>query len=486
VEKKKTVKVFNEKTARSWILALMVVGSFMVALDALVVTTVLSMIRQQFSASVEELEWVVNAYTLSLAVLLMMGAALGDRFGRRRVLITGLGLFVAASAACAFAKSPGWLIAARTVQGAGAAMVMPLAVTLVGAAYPPEQRARALGIFSGAAGLAVLSGPVIGGAIAQGISWEWVFWLNVPIGLLLIPLILRFIPESFGARTRLDIGGLVLVTGAALGVVWGLVRGNSAGWGSLEVVGTLVAGLLLMIAFVLWELRVREPMLPMGLFRSRTFSAGNTAAFLLFASLYGSSFFLAQFLQTGQGYGAFESGLRLLPWTIALFITAPIAGSLVNRLGGRTIITTGLFLQGVGMSWIGLIASPTLAYPALIAPLIIAGCGTAMVIPSSQNAVISAVPPQEIGKASGTFNMIRQLGAAFGVAILVAVFSGSGNYHSAQTFSNGFVPAIGVAAVFSFLGVVVGLLLPGGKKAAVVTRKTTGVESREVYSALEA
>ena len=245
-----TVDDVSEKARKSWVLALVSVASFMVALDALVVTTALSTIRLDFGASIEALQWTVNAYNLSFAVLLMTGAALGDRFGRRRLLAVGLGLFVAASAACALAPGIGWLIAARAVQGAGAALVMPLAMALLSAAFPREQRGQALGIFSGVTGLALIAGPLVGGAVVEGIAWQWIFWINLPIGLLVIPLVLARIPESYGPGTVLDIPGLALVAGAALGVVWGLMRGNSAGWGSLEVVATLAAGLLLALAFV--------------------------------------------------------------------------------------------------------------------------------------------------------------------------------------------------------------------------------------------
>jgi EmrB/QacA subfamily drug resistance transporter len=465
-EKGTIVNTGRQKSTQTWVLALTALASFMVALDALVVTTALSTIRLDLGASVEQLEWTVNGYSLSFAVLLMTGAALGDRFGRRRIFVAGLGLFVAASAMCALALTMGWLIAARVLQGCGAALVMPLAVTQLSVAFPPEQRARALGIFSGVTGLAVLAGPVVGGAIAQGLAWQWIFWLNIPIGLLVVPLVLRRIPESFGSRTALDIAGLLLVTGASMGLVWGLVRGNQAGWSSLEVVATLTAGVLLTLAFIAWERRARAPMLPLRFFHSRAFTAGNAAGFLFFASLYGSAFFLAQFLQTALGYRPLGAGLRLLPWTAMLFVSAPLAGVLVNRFGERTLLVGGLLLQAVAMAWIGLIARPGLAYPELIAPLIIAGFGAAA-IPVGQNAVVSAVAPNEIGKASGVFNMLRQLGGAFGVAILAAVFAGVGSFGSAQAFSNGFAPAMGVSAALSFVGALAGMWLPSRRDVAV-------------------
>ncbi|HKO28698.1 MAG TPA: DHA2 family efflux MFS transporter permease subunit [Solirubrobacteraceae bacterium] len=444
-----------------WVLMVASVASLMVALDALVVTTALPTIRLHLGASIEELEWTVNAYTLSFAVLLLTGAALGDRFGRRRLFTAGLAIFSSASAACALAPNVGFLIAARAVQGAGAALVMPLGMTLLSAAYAPEQRARALGIFSGITGLAVLAGPVIGGAITQGIAWQWIFWINVPIGLLTIPVALRRIDESYGPRAAADIPGLALVSGAALGLVWALVRGNSAGWGSLEVIAALVVGALLAVAFVLWERRAAEPMLPMGLFGSRPFSASNGAIFFLAAALYGAVFFMAQFLQTVQHHGPLDAGIRLLPWTATLFVVAPITGGRISRVGERPFAVAGLLLQAAGMGWIALLAGPDVAYWRLVAPLVIAGCGVSMAMPALQNAVVSSVAPASIGKASGAFNMMRQLGGVFGVAILVAVFSGDGGYGSAQLFSTGFTAALGAAAALSLLGAAAGFGLPG-------------------------
>jgi len=444
-----------------WVLIVASVASLMVALDALVVTTALPTIRAHLGASIEELEWTVNAYTLSFAVLLLTGAALGDRFGRRRMFTVGLAIFSAASAACALAPDVGFLVGARAVQGAGAALIMPLGMTLLSAAYAPGQRARALGIFSGITGLAVLAGPVIGGAITQGIAWQWIFWINVPIGLLTIPVVLRRIDESYGPRSAPDVPGLALVTGAALGLVWALVRGNSAGWGSVEVIAAVVVGALLGVAFVRWERRAPEPMLPMGLFASRRFASSNTAIFFLAAALYGAVFFMAQFLQTVQHNGPLDAGIRLLPWTATLFVVAPITGARISRVGERPFAVAGLLLQAAGMGWIALIAGPDVAYWRLVAPLVIAGCGVSMAMPALQNAVVSSVAPTSIGKASGAFNMMRQLGGVFGIAIVVAVFSASGGYGTPQMFSDGFTVALAVGAALSLLGVVAALGLPG-------------------------
>jgi EmrB/QacA subfamily drug resistance transporter len=450
------------RTNKMWTLALTSLGSFMVALDGLVVTTALTRIRADLGASLAELEWTINAYALSFAVLLMAGAAIGDRIGRRRMFVAGLAVFAAASAACALAPTMGWLIAARTVQGAGAALVMPLAMALLSAAFAPAERARALGIFTGVTGLAVLGGPVVGGAIAQGLAWEWIFWLNVPIGAIAIVLARRRVEESVGARTTVDHLGVALVTGAALGVVWGLVRGNDAGWGSAEVVGSLAAGALLTIAFVAWELRAPQPMLPMRFFRSRAFASGNAAGFFLYGSLYGSVFFVAQFLQIAQGYDPLSTGLRMLPWTGSLFLVAPIAGARINRIGERPFLAGGLLLQAIGMAWIALVAAPGVAYAALVAPMVVAGAGVSMAMPAAQSSVLRSVSRDEVGKAAGIFNMLRFLGGAFAIAVVAAVFAGAGSYASPQAFSDGFAAAIAVCSGLSLAGAVVAL--PGVRR----------------------
>ena len=318
-------------------------------------------------------------------------------------------------------------------------------------------------------GLAVASGPLVGGAVAEGIAWQWIFWLNVPFGLLLVPLVLARVPESFGPDSGLDLRGLALVTGGVFGLVWGLVRGNIAGWGSPEVVGTLAAGALLLVAFVAWELRAREPMLPMRFFRSRAFSAGNAAIFFAIGSLFCGVFFLAQFMQTGLGYGPLDAGLRLLPWTATLFFVAPVAGALVDRFGERPFLVAGPLLQAVGMGWIALVADAGMAYWELVAPLIVAGVGVSMSFPAAQNSVVGSVPPEAIGKAAGTNSTMRELGGVFGIALSVAVFAGAGSYASAEAFSDGFVPAMGVSAVLSLLGALAGAALParGGKPLSV-------------------
>lgn len=451
----------------------------MAALDTLVVSTALSTIRLHLHASVEQLEWTVNAYNLSFAVLLITAAALGDRFGRRNLFATGLGLFAAASATCALAPDVGWLIAARTVQGAGAALIMPLGLALLSEAFPAEKRGAAIGIFSAITGLAVASGPLVGGAIVEGISWEWIFWVNVPIGLLAIPLVLTRMRESFGPRTSVDIRGLALVTLGALGVVWGLVRANQAGWSSFEVLASLTAGVLLIAGFLGWEQRAREPMLPLRFFRSRAFSAGNAAIFFTFASLFGTVFFYAQLLQTALGYGPLGAGLRLLPYTATFMTVAPIAGALADRIGERPLLVGGLTLQGAGMAWLALIAKPGLLYSHMLAPFIIAGVGVSMAIPAAQNSVVGSVASEALGKAAGVNSMMRELGGVFGIAVVVAVFAATGGYASAQAFTDGFGPAIGVSAGLALAGALAALALPSRRTSSVGTHQLQPQEATQ-------
>ncbi|MFI9635887.1 MFS transporter [Nocardia sp. NPDC051929] len=453
-------------TGQRWVLALTSVAALMIMLDALVVTTALHAIQLDLRASLAELEWTVNAYTLSFAVLLMAGAALGERYGRRRVLVAGVLLFSAASAACASAPNLGWLVAARAVQGAGSAAVMPVGMALLSAAFPPAQRTRALGLFAAVTGLATLGGPLLGGAVVEGSTWQWIFWLNLPIAALLVPLMLTRLPESRGEARGLDRLGIGLACAAALGSVWGLLRGDEAGWGSGEVVAAFLLAAIALVAFVRWELRTATPLIPMRLFAARGFSVGNAVGFLLFGSIFSGAFFFAQFLQTVQHHGPLGAGVRLAPWTITLFLVAPVAGKQVNRFGERPLVVVGLLMQAAGYGWLALTAGPQLSYPAMIAPFALCGVGVSMAIPAAQSAVLRSVPLAAVGAASGTFNTLRQLGSTFGIALPAAVFATFGGLGSAAAFSTGFAAAIGTAALLALIGAALGLLLPAGAPVA--------------------
>ena len=451
-----------------WVLVLAAAASFMVSLDALVVTTALPTIRHELGASLDSLEWTVNAYTLSFAVLLMTAAALGDRYGRRRMFSFGVALFGAASVGCALAPSAAALVAARALQGAGAAFVLPLALALLGGAFAPNERPRAIGIFAAAAGTAVALGPPFGGAVVQGISWPWIFWLNLPLAAVLIAIARVRVDEQHGPRAALDVPGLGLVTAAAFALVWGLVRGNPAGWGSPEVVLALVAGVALAVAFVGVELRVREPMLPMTLFGSRPFAAGNAAMFFLWGSGLGGLFLMAQFLQTGLGYGPLAAGLRLMPWGAVTIVVPAFAGRLIGRYGERPLIVGGMALHAVAFAWIALAARADVAYWELVPPLILSGAGFALASPATQSAVLTSIALEHVGKASGALSMIRQLGGAFGLAIQVAVFAAAGSYATTLTFIAGVRPALGACAALALLGATAGAALRPQRRAALV------------------
>jgi EmrB/QacA subfamily drug resistance transporter len=442
-----------------WTFVITSIALFMVVLDNLVVSTAIPVIRVDLGASIEQLEWTVNAYTLTFAVLLLTGAALGDRFGRRRVFLLGLALFTGASAAAALAPSIEALIAARAVQGVGGAIVTPLSLTILSDAFPAERRGLAIGAWSGIAGLAVAAGPLVGGAVVEGISWQWIFWLNVPVGLVLLPMGLR-LRETHGPDRALDLPGLGLASGGLLGIVWGLVNGNADGWTSTGIVFALTAGAILLIAFVAWELRAREPMLPLGFFRSRAFAAANGASLLMYFGMFGSIFLLTQFFQTAQGYSPLESGLRVLPWTAMPMIVAPLAGALSDRIGGRPLMAGGLALQAIGLAWIATVSEPDAGYASFVLPFILSGTGMAMFFAPVANVVLSSVGPAQEGKASGANNAIREVGGVLGVAILASVFARYGDFTPPAAFNDGLVPATWIGAVVVALGALIALAIP--------------------------
>jgi EmrB/QacA subfamily drug resistance transporter len=449
-----------------WTFLITAIAVFMAALDNLVVTTALPVIRADFGATITELEWMVNAYTLTFAVLLLTGAALGDRFGRKRLFIAGLVIFTMGSAAAALSSTSAELILARAIQGIGGAILTPLSLTILSAAVPPERRAVALGAWGGIAGLAIAIGPLVGGAIAEGLAWQWIFWVNVPIGLIAIPLAILRLEETRGPSSRLDLPGLGLVSAGLLAVVWGLVNGNDRGWGSVETIATLGVGAALIAAFLVWEARTAEPMLPLRLFRSRAFSAANLVSILMTFGMFGSIFLLAQFFQVVQGYSPLEAGLRTLPWTFMPVIVAPLAGIASNRTGTRPLLVLGMALQAISLGWIAAIVTPTIEYLALVPAFIIAGTGMGLFFAPIANVVLSAVRPDEEGKASGANNAIRELGGVFGVAVLAAVFSGNGGYTSGAAFVAGLQPAMAVGAVVVGLGAVAALALPARARVA--------------------
>lgn len=449
-----------------WTLAIVSIALFMTALDNLVVGVALPSIRADFGGSLEALQWTVNGYTLAFAVFLLTGAALGDRFGRKRMFLIGLALFTGASALAALAPSIEALIATRALQGLGAAIVLPLTLTLLSEAVPAEKRGAALGIWAGVSGLGVAMGPLVGGAVVEGISWQWIFWLNVPVGLALLPLASRMLTESHGPNEHLDIPGLVLGGTGLLGLTFGIVRADALGWTSATVVASIAAGVALLIVFLVHEARTSQPMLPPRFFRSRGFSATNGVSFAMFFGTFGAIFLLSQFFQVAQGLGPLEAGLRTLPWTAMPMLVAPLAGLLSDRIGSRPLMAAGLALQAIGIGWLAIVSEPSTPYAELLVPFILAGTGMALVFAPSANAVLASVRPEEAGQASGATNTIREVGGVLGVAVLASVFAANGGYASPQAYTDGLVAALPIAVAVLALGAVAALLVPGKQRTA--------------------
>ncbi|MEV7981166.1 DHA2 family efflux MFS transporter permease subunit [Streptomyces sp. NPDC086519] len=460
----------SQETARrggaGWALVITSVAGFMAALDNLVVTTALPSIRKDLGGALDDLEWTVSAYTLTFAVLLMFGAALGDRFGRRRLFLAGLTVFAGASAAAAMAPGIDSLIAARAVQGVGAAVMMPLTLTLLTAAVPEARRGMAYGIWGAVNGLAVASGPLIGGSLTEHVSWHWIFWLNVPLGLALLPLARLRLAESYGSGAPLDVPGTLLASGGLFGIVYGLVRGPADGWTGPFVLTGLFAGAALLVGFVIHGSRARNPMLPMRLFRSRAFSGINAASLLMFLGMFGSIFLLSQYMQGVLGYSPTQAGLRMLPWTGMPMIVAPIAGILSDRIGGRPVVAAGLFLQAAGLGYLASAVTADASYAAQLPGLIISGIGMALYFAPAANLVMSAVRPQEQGIASGANNALREVGGALGVAVMSSIFSARGGYESAQSFVDGLRPALVTGAAVVALAGIAALAIPGRRRVA--------------------
>jgi EmrB/QacA subfamily drug resistance transporter len=456
-------------------LAIVSLALFMVVLDNLIVTVALPAIRTDLGATLQSLEWTINAYTLAFAVTLIPGAALGDRFGRKRLFLVGLALFTLSSAAAALAPDTGALVAARALQGVGGAIVAPLTLTLLADAFPAQRRGAALGIWSGISGTGIALGPLVGGAVVEGISWHWIFWINVPIGLALLPIAAILLRESHGPKSRVDLPGVTLAAGGLFALVFGLVRGQGEGWTNPLIVASLAGGVAILAAFVAWELRSKSPMVPMHLFRNRTFSATNGVSFFMYFGTFGSIFLLTQVLQNIMGFSPFEAGVRMLFWTGASMIVAPIAGVLSERYGSRGFMAAGLALQAGALGWFATVTSTDVGFSQVIVPFIMAGSGMALVFAPSAAALLSVVTPAQAGKASGTNNAIREVGGVFGVAVLSTIFSQSGSLSSAQHFVDGVVPALWVASAVVALGALVALLIPRGKSAPALAAEPAAV-----------
>lgn len=442
------------------VLAAVGIPMFMVTLDNLVVTNALPVIRTELGASLSDLQWFINAYTLSFASLLLTVSAIGDRLGRRRIFLAGIALFTVASAACALATEPWMLIAARVVQGFGGAAVAPLSLTLLSAAVPERMRSAAIGIWGGIFGLGVAVGPLVGGAVVEGLSWQWIFWLNVPIGLVVVPFAASVLRESYGATRRLDLIGLALSAGGVLALVWGVIHGADDGWTSATVLGSFVAGAVLLTGLVAWELKTPDPMLPLRLFRSRAYRVSNIMSFTFSMGVFGSIFLLAQYFQVVQGYSPLEAGVRTMPWTMAPMVVAPIAGLLVDRVGARTLLAAGQILLTIALGWMAAVTTVDVGYPAFVGPFLLGGIGMGLTFAPSATVIMASAAPDDRAMASGTNNTLREIGVAMGIAVLASVFASHGSYLSPQAYVDGLVPAIWVGTAIVAVGAVLSFLLP--------------------------
>ena len=442
------------KPRLGWIMALTSTAYFMVVLDSSVLITALARMQRDLGVGLSSLQWTFNAYGIAFAAGIITAAALGDRFGRRRLFNGGLALFTVASAACALAPNAGELIAARTVQGLAGAVVLPLSLTILTTAFPADRRGMIVGVYGGLAGVAVALGPVVGGIVTEGIDWHWIFWLNVPIGVVAALLGLRLLPESYGASERLDLTGVGLVTAGAVALVWALTRANDVGWSSAETVITLAAGGVLVAAFLAWENRVSEPMVPLRLFAVREFAIGNLTTYLMSGAIFAAAFFVTQEFQFARGYSPLGTGLRLLPFFATPMFISPLAGALSDRIGRRPIMVLGLTLQAIGFTWVAARGSLSTSWIELTVALLVAGIGISMALPTVPTAVLSAVCPEEMGKAAGINYMAQRFGAVFAIAIGSAVFSTYGHLGSPASVTAGFRPALWACAVFAVLAAV--------------------------------
>jgi EmrB/QacA subfamily drug resistance transporter len=465
-----------------WAVALTGAALFMITLDNLIVVSTIPSMQRDLGVSIDRLQWVVDAYILVFAVFILTGAALGDRYGRRRVLVAGLLVFSAASAAGALSNDLTQLVVARAVQGLGAALLMPLTLTLLSAAFPPERRTAALGLWSSIAGLGVALGPLLGGLIVESLDWHWIFWINVPVGLTAAALAPRRLTESRGAQVPLDLPGLALASAGLFGIVWATTRGNAIGWTSASTLVAYAAGVLLLGAFVLQERREERraaaPMLPLALFRRPGFSAANGAGFALHFTMFAAFFVVIEYLTQVHGDSAIRAGVETLPWTILPLIVSPFTGALGGRIGSRPLVVSGLLLLSAGTVAAAFAMSVGASYGVLVAPLVAIGFGIALVLPNVASAALGSALPEHLGKASGANSTFRQLGGVFGIAVAVLVFDRAGSYASPAAVVDGARAALFVAAGVGVLGAVAALGIPRKLRAtAAAARPARAVQT---------
>ena len=413
----------TDDNRRWWTLAAMCFALFMIMLDNTVVNVALPSIQEDLGATLSGLEWTVNAYTLTFAVLLVTGGRLGDIFGRRRMFLFGVVVFAVSSAAIGLAPDEGWLVAGRAIQGVGAAFMMPATLSIITNAFPPEERGKAIGTWAGVSALALAIGPVVGGALAEYVSWRAIFFLNLPVavGAVIVTLFATQESRDETTRHRVDIPGIAALSVALTALVLALVEGNAWGWGSAEIITLFALSAVSLVAFVLLEPRVREPMVDFRFFRSKTFLGANVVAFIVTFSMLATFFFIALYMQNILGYSAVEAGVRFLPSTLMIVLIAPLAGRLTDRVGARPLMVAGLSLATLSLLLQTRIDVDT-GYGLLLPAFILLGIGMALVMSPMSTAAMNAVTPDKAGVASGILSMSRMVGGTFGVAAIGALF----------------------------------------------------------------
>jgi EmrB/QacA subfamily drug resistance transporter len=439
-------------------LAVASAAAFMTSIDMMVVTTALPSLKRSLGGDVGTLEWTVNAYLLAFACLLLTGSGLGDRFGRRRIFSLGLAGFTVASVLAALAPNMGTLVAGRAAQGAAAALILPLTLTMISEAFPPEARGKAIGIWGALTGLGGVTGPVLGAGVVQAFGWQWIFWINVPVAALLIPAALRFVTETFGASKPIDTRGLMLASFSFLAISWGMVQASDHSAGSANVLAPVAGGLVLLGCFLLWERAAAHPMLPLTIFRSARFNIANTVSFSAYGALCGAVFLTSQYFQIAQHLSPIQAAVRFIPWPLPTLLVAPLAGSMAVKYGNRRFMAIGSVVISVSLAWIATVAHADTSYVVLCPPLVLSGIGIGLVWPAFSGEVVASVRPDQIGIASGTNSTIRELGGVFGVALAALAFAGPAAYSTSDGFATGFDHAMWACVALTAIGAVVAVI----------------------------
>jgi EmrB/QacA subfamily drug resistance transporter len=453
-------KIFEPENRKWWTLGAVAFGLFMIMLDNTIVNVALPSIQRDLNIGISELEWVFNGYALTFGVLMLTGGKLADLLGRRRIFIVGLVIFTLASLACGLASSAGMLIGARVVQGAGSALMNPATLSIIAATFPPRQRGMAIGIWAGVSAMALAIGPLVGGLITQHWSWNWIFFINVPIGILAIVVARLVIDESrdTSAEQRLDLPGLLTSAGALFALTYGLIEANTYGWTSARILSLFAVAIVGFAAFVLLEHRQRAPMLDLALFKNGTFAGANTVMLLVGLAMFGVFFYNSLFIQNVIGYSAVQTGASFLPMTVLIILVAPVAGKYSDRVGSRWLMGIGMVLLSASLFVFSRLDASS-DFWNILPGLLIGGFGMALVMTPTTAAAMGSVAVDKAGVGSAVLNSMRQVGGALGIAVMGAIVAASatgrpGTPEAVQGFVTGYQHALEVAAAIALAGAV--------------------------------